>query len=102
MRSWRFAFSSECKAGALLAECVCEKNVDAKKEPRTQIFFLKSPICFRPSALCPELYFIVVVGAHSPNSQTRNHWEEILSLTPQHCNFAVKTYLEADLLVLLA
>lgn len=42
------------------------------------------------------------IGAHSPNSQTRNRWEEILSLTPQRCNFAVKTYLETDLPVLLA
>ena len=102
MRSWRFAFSLECKAGALLAECVCEKMLMQRIRNLYAFFFLKSPICFRPSALCPELYFIVVVGAYSPNSQTRNHWEEILSLTPQHCSFAVKTYLEADLLVLLA
>ena len=103
----------ECEAGALLflwnaKRPLCLLNAFVKKcwcKERTtyaDFFFLKSPICFRPSALCPELYFIVVVGAHSPNSQTRNHWEEILSLTPQHCNFAVKTYLEADLLVLLA
>ena len=102
----------ECEAGALLflwnaRRALCLLNAFVKKMlMQRKNHLLRRCFFWRVQSASGLLHyaqsFIVVIGAHSPNSQTRNHWEEILSLTPQHCNFAVKTYLEADLLVLLA